>query len=250
LTTRLVEQLITGGCVSLTVTVKLHVALLPPASVAVLVTVVVPTGKLLPLAGTLTTLTPGQLSAAVTTKVTLLEHVPENVLTTRLVEQLITGGCVSLTVTVKLHVALLPPASVAVLVTVVVPTGKLLPLAGTLTTLTPGQLSAAVTTKVTLLEHVPENVLTTRLVEQLITGACTSFTVTVKLHVALLPPASVAVLVTVVVPTGKLLPLAGTLTTLTPGQLSVAVTTKVTLLAHVPENVLTTRLVEQVITGA
>src|SRR5258708_9620709 len=106
---------------------------------------------------------PGQLSSAVIIIVTLLEHVPENTSTTRLVEQLITGNCVSFTVTVKLHVALLPCASVAVLVTVVVPTAKLLPLTGTLNTLTPVPLSAPVTTTVTLLEHVPANTFTTRL---------------------------------------------------------------------------------------
>src|SRR5207247_2457315 len=217
-----------GSSVSFTVPVQVHVALLPLASVAVLVPVVVPTAKLLPLAGTLTTLTPGQLSAAVTTKVTLLEHVRPNTLTARLVEQVISGNCVSFTVTVKVHVALLPCASVAVLVTVVVPTAKLLPLAGTLTTLTPGQLSAAVTTKVTLLEHVPANTFTTRLVEQVITGDCTSFTVTVKLHVALLPFASVAVLVTVVVPTGKLVPLAGLLDIVTPDQWSLPAPQKAT----------------------
>src|SRR5258708_16622500 len=121
---------------------------------------------------------PGQLSSAVIIIVTLLEHVPENTSTTRLVEQLITGNCVSFTVTVKLHVALLPCASVAVLVTVVVPTGKLLPLAGTLTTLTPGQLYLALPTNLTLLEHVPEKTSTNRLVEQLITRHCAAFTVT------------------------------------------------------------------------
>src|SRR5437773_4257295 len=112
----------------------------------------------------------------------------------------------------KLHVALTPSLPDALPISVVVPTAKLLPLAGTLTTLTPGQLSVAVTTKVTLLAQVPDNTFTTRLVEQVITGDYTSTTVTVKEHVALLPCASVAVLVTVVVPTAKLLPLAGTLT--------------------------------------
>jgi len=146
----------------------------------------------------------------------LLVHTPDAAFTTRLVEQVITGNSVSFTLTVKLHVLLLPCASVAVLVTVVVPTAKLLPLAGTLTTLTPGQLSAAVTTKVTLFAHVPAVAFTTRLLEQVICGGWLSFTVTVKLHLAVLPLASVAVLVTVVVPTAKLLPLAGTLTTLTP----------------------------------
>ena len=74
-------------------------------------------------------------------------------------------------------------------------------------------------------------------------------TVTVKVQVAVLPCASVAVLVTVVVPTAKLLPLAGTLATVTPGQLSVAVTTKVTLLAQTPGVVLTVIFAGQVIAG-
>jgi len=42
-----------------------------------------------------------------------------------------------------------------------------------------------------------------------ITGACVSFTVTVKVQVALLPQASVAVTYTLVVPTGNVLPDAG-----------------------------------------
>src|SRR5947207_9225911 len=137
------------------------------------------------MAGTLAMFATAQLSVAVTTNVTLLEHVPANTFTTRLVEQVITGDCTSFTATVKLHVALLSLPSVAVLVTVVVPTAKLLPLAGTLAMFVTAQLSVAVTTNVTLLEHVPANTFTTRLVEQVITGDCTSFTVTVKLHVAL-----------------------------------------------------------------
>ena len=48
------------------------------------------------------------------------------------------------TVTVNEHVAVLPLASVAVQVTVVVPTGKVDPDAGEQTTVTPGQLSEAV----------------------------------------------------------------------------------------------------------
>src|SRR5260221_1726506 len=190
------------------------------SSVAVLITVVVPFGKLEPLAGTLVTLTPGQLSLAVTTSVTLLAQCPGAVATLRFAGQLITGFSVSFTVTVKLHVLELPETSVAVLITVVVPYGNLDLLAGTLVTLTPGQLSLAVTTKVTLLAQLPGAVVTLRFAGQLITGFSVSFTVTVKLHVLELPETSVAVLITVVVPFGKLEPLAGTLVTLTPGQLS------------------------------
>ena len=59
---------------SFTVTVNVQVAELPDASVAVEVTVVVPFGKTEPDAGPLTTVTPGQLSAAVTWKLTVAEH--------------------------------------------------------------------------------------------------------------------------------------------------------------------------------
>ena len=52
-----------------------------------------------------------------------------------------------------------------------------------------------------------------------------SSTVTVKMHVQLLPLLSRAVLVTVVVPTGKAKPLAGLLLMLVTVQLSLAVTT-------------------------
>ena len=59
---------------------------------------------------------------------------------------------------------------------------------------------------------------------QLILGFSVSFTVTEKVQVEVLPDASVAVEVTVVVPFGKVEPEGGSLTTVTPGLLSVAVT--------------------------
>ena len=77
---------------SSTVTVKLHVVMLPLVSPAVLVTIVVPTANTLPLAGTLTTVIPGQLSAAVTENITLLVQTPGAALTSRFVEQVIVGG--------------------------------------------------------------------------------------------------------------------------------------------------------------
>ena len=77
-----------------------------------------------------------------------------------------------------------------------------------------------------------------------------SVTVTVKVQELVLPLASVAVLVTVVVPTGKVLLLGGVLTRLVTLQLSVAVTVKVTLLRlHRPASAVRTRLPGQVITG-
>ena len=74
-------------------------------------------------------------------------------------------------------------------------------------------------------------------------------TVTVKEQVEVLPCASVAVLVTVVVPTAKLVPLAGLLATVTPGQLSVALTLNVTLLLDAPGAALTLIFAGQVIWG-
>ena len=64
-TTMFAGHVITGNCVSCTVTVKAHVAVLPVASVAVQLTVVTPTGNVDPLAGAHTSVTPGQLSVAV-----------------------------------------------------------------------------------------------------------------------------------------------------------------------------------------
>ena len=68
----LAGQIITGGWVSTTVTVNEQLAVFPEASVAVQTTVVVPFGKLEPGGGLHKKVTPGQLSLAVTTKLTLL----------------------------------------------------------------------------------------------------------------------------------------------------------------------------------
>jgi hypothetical protein len=57
-------HVIDGACVSLTVTEKEHVAVFIDASVVVHVTVVVPTGKVEPEAGTHAAVAPGQLSVA------------------------------------------------------------------------------------------------------------------------------------------------------------------------------------------
>lgn len=137
---------------------------------------------------------------------------------------MITGGCVSNTVTVKLHIAVLPDASVAVAVTVVVPFGKTEPDGGLDTTLTPGQLSDAVTVKFTTLEHCPAAAGMTMFAGQVTVGACVSFTVTVNEQLASFLFASMTVQVTVVVPFGKVEP-DGIVHTgePTPGQLSLTV---------------------------
>ena len=120
-----------------------------------MVTIVMPSGKADPLAGTLTRLvTVPQRSEAVTRKLTLIEVFPGSVVALIFAGQLIVGGWTSRTVTVKVHWLELPLASVAVLVTVVTPTGNVDPLTGTLTRLvTLPQVSLAVTVNVTLLVH-------------------------------------------------------------------------------------------------
>src|ERR1041385_184488 len=122
------QPVITGASSSLTVTVNVQVELLAP-SVAVQVTVVVPTGKVSPglwsqFSGTV----PAQLSVAVgAVQLTTAPHRALSVSWEMLFGQpLISGGSSSLTVTVKVQVELLAP-SVAVQVTVVVPTGKVSP---------------------------------------------------------------------------------------------------------------------------
>ena len=149
------------------------------------------------------------------------EHSPGAVLTVMSPGQDGTGFSVSLTVTVKLQEAELLLASVAVQVTVVVPFKKIEPLAGLHTTLPPEQLSVRLALKLTFEEQSPGAVLTVMLPGQVGTGFSVSLTVTLKLHVAALLLASVAVQVTVVVPFAKAEPLAGLHATLPPEQLSV-----------------------------
>ena len=115
-------QLIVGAVESITVTVKLQVAVLPEGSVATLVTVVVPRLNVLPDVGVLTTVAL-QLSLAVTLKLTTAPQLLLAEATLMFAGQVIVGGVVSLTVTVCVHVAVLPDESVAVHVIVVVPTG-------------------------------------------------------------------------------------------------------------------------------
>ena len=71
-----------------------------------------------------------------------------------------------------------------------------------------------------------------------------------NVQLLVLPLASVAVLVTIVVPSGNVLPLGGVLTRLVTLQLSVALTVKVTLLRlQRPGSAVRTRLPGQVIAG-
>jgi hypothetical protein len=106
--------------------VNVQLEVLPAASVAVQVTVVVPTGKNVPDAGEQTTVTPGQLSVAVAVKVTMAPHSSGSLHFVMGAGQLIAGGCVSATVTVNEQLG----PEIVVQLTVVVPTGKNDPDAG------------------------------------------------------------------------------------------------------------------------
>jgi hypothetical protein len=145
-------QVKTGGSSSTIVTVNEQVAELPLGSVAVQVTVVVPTGNVEPDVGTQPMEAP-QLSAAVTVKNTTALQTPVSVPCVMGPGQVMVGGSVSVTVTVKLHEAVLPLPSVAVQVTAVTPTGKNEPDAGAHVTVRPGQLSVAVAAKLTVAPH-------------------------------------------------------------------------------------------------
>ncbi len=139
----------TGACVSLTVTVNEHELVLFDASVAVHVTVVVPIANCVPLAGTHTTVVPGQLSDVVGSEnFTVAPHTFASFGTVTFAGHVIVGAVVSVTVIVNVHVVsgLFADASVAVHVTVVTPTGNVDPDAGVQLAVAPGQLSVAVGT--------------------------------------------------------------------------------------------------------
>src|SRR5689334_10724116 len=109
-------------------TVCWHVAELPCRSVTVHTTKLVPTTKLVG-ALLLTEATP-QLSEAMGVPSTMREakHEPRSAFTITSAGQVMVGSSISRIVTVKVQVFELPLASTAVLVTMVVPTGKLEPL--------------------------------------------------------------------------------------------------------------------------
>jgi hypothetical protein len=136
--------------------VKLQVPVFDAASVAVQVTVVTPTGNVDPEAGEqATAASPVHESVAVgVANSTAASHCPVGASASTLAGQAIAGPVVSATVTAKEQEAELSAVSVAVQVTVVVPSAKVDPDAGTQTTEAVPQLSAAEgVVKVTTAEH-------------------------------------------------------------------------------------------------
>ena len=200
---------IVGASLSVTVTVKRHVAIRPEVFVAVAVTVVTPTGKNVPGFWEYVTVTPTQGSVAVATNVTNVPHWPWSAAAVMLPGHVIVGNRLLTTVTVNVHVAVFPAASVAVAVTTVVPAKNTLPEAWLYVTVVPGQLSVATAAAYVIVREQEPAIFPDTFAGQLMLGACVSFTVTVKEQVVVLPAASVAVAVTVVVPTLKAAPEAG-----------------------------------------
>ena len=177
----------------MTVTVNVLVVTLPTASVAVSVTVVTPFAKTVPEAGLALTVTPGQLSVAATGKVTTAEHWPGSVDCEMLAGVLMTGAWLSITVTVKEQEAVFPCESVAMLLTMVVPFGKVEPEGGVERTVAEPQVSVAVTVKFTTAEHWPASLFTVMFGGHVTTGGVVSRTVIVRVLRVVLPALSVAV---------------------------------------------------------
>src|SRR3990172_7037879 len=217
-----VREAMTGSVVSTTVTLVVAVALFPEASVAVKVTVVVPSGKT---AGALLTTVGAASQISVAVGKGTVTGVPSRlVCSTRMGAGTfeITGAVVSTTVTLVVAVAVFPEASVAVKVTVVVPSGKT---AGALLTTVGAASQISVAVGNGTVTGVPSRlVCSTRMGAGTfeITGAVVSTTLTEGVAVAVFPEASVAVNVTVVVPSGNT-PGALLVTTGVASQVSVAV---------------------------
>ena len=111
---------------SFTVTVKEQLVKRDEPSVALNVTVVVPTGNISPLPNALRVdmVTPGQLSEAVPVNVCNEPHALLELFTLILAGQEMVGFWLSLTVTVNEQSSVFPAPSVALQVTVVVPVEK------------------------------------------------------------------------------------------------------------------------------
>src|SRR5205807_1965735 len=159
-------------------------------------------------------------------QVTIALHTPGLVPWVSGAGHVITGGVVSVTVTVNVQVPVLADVSVAEQLTVVTPLLNVDPLAGLQVTVRgPSQLSVAVgCVYVTTAVQALDAALALTLLQPHNTGATLSVTVTVNVQVAGLPDVSEAEQLTVVTPLGNTDPAVGLQTTvLAPSQLSVAV---------------------------
>jgi hypothetical protein len=223
--------------VSLTVTLNEQEPVFPALSVAVQFTVVVPRPKVEPDAGAQVGVrVPSQLSVAVAVNVTLADIEHAAAVTVLSPGQTTTGFSQSFTVTQNEQTPVFPALSVAVQVTLVVPTLKVEPDAGVQVGVRlPSQLSVAEALKVTTAPHTPLSLHWVIGPGQLTTGFSQSFTVTQNEQEPVFPALSVAVQVTLVVPTLKVEPDTGVQVGVRlPSQLSVAEALKVTTAPHTP----------------
>src|SRR5205823_6310954 len=188
---------------SRTITFWVQVAVLPLASVTVQVTVLVPMGNWL--GALFVRAKPGQSSVTVGlprfTPVAKHWFAPVLVVTTS--GPTIVGFWLSRTITFWAQMAVLPLASVTVQMTVLVPMGNWL--GALLVTAKPGQLSVTVGLPrfTPVAKHWFASVLVVTSAGQAMVGFWLSRTITFWVQVALLPPASVTVQVTVLVPIGN-----------------------------------------------
>jgi hypothetical protein len=121
------HPVMTGLLLSVTVTLNAHIAVFPPASVAVYFTCVVPSANVLPGVWVLVIVTEQLSIGCGGVQLTTAPH--EEFAETTMFEgqPVITGVLLSVTVTLNVHVETFPAPSVAVYFTCVVPTAKELP---------------------------------------------------------------------------------------------------------------------------
>jgi hypothetical protein len=207
---------------------KLSDACSPPKSVTVHVTVVLPTGKELPLAGVHTgTRSSCSVSLAVTSKLTSAPRGP--VALTTMVSGTAMVGASLVTMTVNSPLSCSPAKSVAVQDTMVFPMRKLLPFGGMHTGVSAGcSVSVTVAAKSTMAPVAP--VAATVMFAGTVRSGAVLVIVTEKVACPVKPRESVAVHVTVLMPIGKTAPLAGVQVAVTgPSSGSVAETEKETV---------------------
>jgi len=159
-----------------------------------------------PEGGSHVTVRPGQLSVALVEKLTMAEHWPGGALVTMSAGQLKRGNSIFLTTIWKVQVPTLPTPSRAMHATVCVPLSNREPEGGEqVSWTTPEQSSLAVTLNATAAEHWPGSVLIIRPFPpgQVSVGGVASTTLIVKAQLVELPPPSVTVQFTEVVPLGN-----------------------------------------------
>ncbi len=201
-----------GAVLSLIVTLAVQVAVLPPASVALSVTVLMPILEQLNILG-VTINENEQLSVlTLSTEAGSKVKLP---LTPKLIDTLLhlaTGGVKSFKVTVneQLAMLLLPSLAVSVTNTEALCPVKFVDGGGVcVTVIDPLGVQLSLKERGAHVPNVPEHVPLAGIIwfgGQMINGACVSFTVTVKAQVALLLAPSVTLKVFVVTPTGKVAP--------------------------------------------